>query len=108
MTAEQSDVKTLAEWKRRMVMGATYFLTYSEIRKPPVTAPEIRKIVRVGKTFVCYESAELNNGKVGWLHFPKASEFKPIPGGWEFHLRQRRDGINFDVKVFRYQWEAQS
>ena len=105
MTAEQSDVKTVAAWKRRMVMGTTYFLTYSSTRKEPVTSPEIRKIVRVGKTYVCYETETLNNGKVGWLHFPKASEFRPILGGWEIRLFQNQGTTEC---LLRYQWEAQS
>ncbi len=79
-------MKTLADLKRRLQVGAVYYLVYSSTRPTPVVAPEWRRVSTVHTNAIYANSETMKDGKGGFLAWPKASEFFIVDGGWEFRV----------------------
>jgi hypothetical protein len=68
-------MKTLADVKRRLQVGAVVEMTYHRFAvadgKP---LPPPRKVALVQSNAVAFEATDYSNGRLSWLYWPKASE----------------------------------
>jgi hypothetical protein len=92
---------TLAEIKRRLTVGTVFYCTQNV--RGPIDPPAYRKvIIQQTNAIACAVGPEESRAKLSWLHWPKASGIREIPGGFEV------DPINPDNPKLRYQWEAKA
>lgn len=89
---------SLAEIKRRLTPGTVIYCTQNVhgVQNPPA----FRKVViQQTNAIACAMGPDESRARLSWLHWPKASGVREIPGGFEV------DPLNPDFPALRYQWQ---
>lgn len=89
-------MKTLADLKRRLTVGAVVTLVYSH-RMPNNRLGMPRKVVKVQTNGVWFES--LNAGiSASWLQWPKVALLRITENGWSVMGPEELELLRYEIK----------